>query len=122
MRPEPGACRLELRQLRSPRGAFGSMPAAEAQCLQGHHGSTTFDNSMLFELASEGSGDGIDAELHAARLRLEAAEGDRQGLAAELAGTQGRLHIALVRLSSAYFLHGMFDSCRPLPPELLPTC
>ena len=70
------------------------MPAAA--CLQGHQGSTAFDNSM-FELASEGSGEGIAAELHAARLRLEAAEGDRRGLAAELAGTQGRLHIALVR-------------------------
>jgi hypothetical protein len=117
--PELGACRLELRQLVSPRGALASMPAAEAQCLQGHFGSITFDNSMLFELASEDSSEGIAAELQAARLRLEAAEGDRQGLAAELAGTQGRLHIALVRFTPAAFVvAGSYGNI--LPPELSP--
>lgn len=47
------------------------------------------------------AGSGAAAQLHAARLRLDATEADRAALEAELAGVQGRLHDALEVLEGA---------------------
>lgn len=47
------------------------------------------------------AGNGMAADLHAARLRLDATEADRAALESELASVQGRLHDALEVLEGA---------------------